>query len=145
MHDFHLLQYLFARKKSSAFLRRKNSQSIFQTLSDQLSRKIKNAQYRNSNYTIELKKKNSHMRKFSLNITNTSKSLCRIMLKKKQTFPQNTLFRDDLFDEICESMKRKNEAMIIRNIFSFICFFSQVLRIYDAKHLNHLYESVNEN
>lgn len=66
------------------------------------------------------------------------------MLEKKQTFSQNTLFRDDLFDETCESMKGRNKAMIIWDIFLLICPFAQVLRIYDAKHLNRLYESVNE-
>ena len=144
MHGFHPLQYLFARKKSSASLRRKNSQSTLQTPSDQLPREVKSAQYRDPDYTIELERKGSHMRKFPLGITDTSKSLCRIMLEKEQTFPQDTLFRDDLFDETCESMEGTNDAMIIRYIFPLICPSAQILRIYGAKHLNHLYESVNE-
>jgi len=144
MHGFHPLQHLFARKKSSASLRRKNSQSTLQTPSDQLPREVKSAQYRNPDYAIELERKGSHMRKSPLGITDTSKSLCRIILEKEQTFPQDTLFRDDLFDETCESMEGRNEAMIIRDIFPLICPSAQVLRIYGAKHLNHLYESVNE-
>jgi len=144
MHGFHPLQYLFARKKSSASLRRKNSQSTLQTPSDQLPREVKSAQYRDPDYTIELERKGSHMRKSPLGITDTSKSFCRIMLEKEQTFPQDTLFRDDLFDETCESMEGRNEAMIIRDIFPLICPSAQVLRIYGAKHLNRLYESVNE-
>ena len=84
------------------------------------------------------------MRKSPLDITDTSKSFCRIILEKKQTFSQNTLFCDNLFDETCESIKGRNETIIIRNIFSLICLFAQVLKIYNAKHLNRLYESVNE-
>ncbi|KAL9628990.1 MAG: hypothetical protein Q9164_007068 [Protoblastenia rupestris] len=41
-------------------------------------------------------------------------------------------------------MEGRNEAMIIRDVFPLICPSAQVLRIYGAKHLNHLYESVNE-
>ncbi|MCJ1422333.1 hypothetical protein MMC29_000213 [Sticta canariensis] len=144
MHGFHPLQHWFARKKSSASLRRKNSQSTLQTPSDQLPREIKSAQYRNPEYQIELERKGSFMRKSPLGVTDTSKSHCRTMLEKEQIFPQNTLFRDDLFDETCESMEGRNEAMIIRDISPLICPSAQVLRIYGAKHLNHLYESVNE-
>ena len=84
------------------------------------------------------------MRKSPLGITDTSKSLCRIVLEKEQTFPQDILFRNDLFDETYESIEGRNEAMIIRDIFPLICPSAQVLRIYGAKHLNYLYESVNE-
>jgi hypothetical protein len=65
MHDFHHLQHLFARKKFSSFLRRKNSEFSLQTLSDQLSRKVKSAQYRTVEYEIGLKKKGSYMREFN--------------------------------------------------------------------------------
>ncbi len=53
------------------------------------------------------------MRKSSLNITNISKKFCQIMLEKKQTFSQNILFCNNLFDEICESIKRRNKTIII--------------------------------
>ena len=64
MHDFYHLHHLFARKKSSFFLRRKNSKFNFQTLNDQLSREIKNIQYKTVKYEIDLKKKDSYMREF---------------------------------------------------------------------------------
>lgn len=85
------------------------------------------------------------MHKFILNITNTNRNFCRILLNKKQTISQNTLFRYNLFDEICENVQNKNKIIIIRNIISFICFFVQILRIYDVKHFNNFYEIVNEN
>ena len=113
MYDFHLLQHLFVRKKSSASLHHKNLQSTFQTLSDQLLWEIKSTQYRNLDYTLKLKRKSSYMHKSPLNITNTSKSVYQIILKKEQTFLQNILFCDDLFNKTCESMEKKNKTIII--------------------------------
>ena len=84
------------------------------------------------------------MRKSALGITDKSRALCRTLLGKEQIVPQNTLFRDDLFDETCESVQERNEAIIVRDISTLVCPSAQVLRIFSAKHLNHLYESVNE-
>ena len=144
MHGFHPFEYLLARKKSSASLRRKNSQSTLQTPSDQLSREVKSAQYTNSDYETGLESKGSHMCMSPLDITDTSKSFCRILLENEQKFPQDTLFRKDLFRKTCERVARRNEAMIIRDILPLICPSAQTLAIYGAEHLNHLYESVNE-
>lgn len=119
MHGLHHLQHLFARKRSSSSLRRKNSESSLRTPSDQLPREVKSAQYRNPDYKDELEKKGSYMRKSPLGITDTSKSLCRMILEKEQTLPQDTLFRDDLFDETCESMEGRNEAMKARTLMWF--------------------------
>ena len=136
MHVFIHLHHFFARKKFSFFLNRKKSQSNFQTFNDQLSRKIKNAQYKNPNYAIELENENNYMRKFddddiSKNITD----FCCILLKMKQTVFQNSLFRDDLFKKICRKIQNKNEIMIIRNIDLLIVFFVHILTIYDVIHL----------
>ena len=84
------------------------------------------------------------MRKSKLDITNASRILYQILLNSKQTVSQNSLFRDDLFNETCESVLDRNEAMIVQNISSLICSSAQVLRIYDVKHLKNLIESVNE-
>ena len=85
------------------------------------------------------------MRKYSLDIIDTNKSLCQIMLKKQQIFSQNILFCNNLFHKTCENIEKRNKTIIIRDIFLFICFFAQVLRIYNTKYLNYLYKSVNEN
>ncbi len=84
------------------------------------------------------------MRKSKLDITNASRTLYQILLNSKQTVSQNSLFRDDLFNETCESVLDRNEAMIVQDIYSLICSFAQVLRIYNVKHLKDLIESVNE-
>ena len=131
--------HFFARPPLS----RKESQSL-KTSSDQPSQGGKSSQYNTPDYEVRLREKGSYMRKSSLGITDTSRDLCRILLKKEQKIPQNTLFRDDLFDETCESVQGRNEAMIVRDITPLICPSAQVLRIHGAKHLNLLYEGVNE-
>ena len=124
-------------------LSRKESQSL-KIPSDQLSQGGKSSQYNSPEYELRLEQKGSYMYKSPLGITNTSRELCRTLLEKEQSIPQDTLFRDDLFDETCKSVQGRNEAIIVRDITSLICPSAQVLRIHGAKHLNLLYESVNE-
>jgi hypothetical protein len=145
MHGFHHLQHLFARKKSSSFLRRKNSESSLQTPSDQLPREVKSAQYRTVEYEIGLEKKGSYMREFDDDdIPEDIKTLCKTLLETAQTLPQDSLFRDDLFKKTCEKIRNRNEAMVIRDIGSLIVPSAQTLATYGATHLTHLYECVNE-
>ena len=124
-------------------LTRKESQSL-KTPSSQEVQGGKSSQYNTPEYETRLEQKGSYMRKSPLGITDTSRELCRTLLETDQSIPQNTLFSDDLFDETCESVRGRNEAMIVRDITPFICPSAQVLRIRGAKHLNLLYESVNE-
>ena len=141
MHGFHHLQHLFARKKSSSSLRRKNSEFSFQTPSDQLPREVKSAQYRTVEYEIGLEKKGSHMCKFK---DGCKQEHLERLLYSEQTVPRDSLFRDDLFDKTCEKIRNRNEAMVIRDISSLIVPSAQTLATYGATHLNHLYECVNE-
>ena len=124
-------------------LTRKESQSL-KTNSDQPSQGVQRSQYNSRDYELRLAQKGSYMHKSPLGITDISRELCRTLLEKEQTIPQNTLFRDDLFDETCESVRGRNEAMVLRDITPLICPSAQYLRIHGAKHLNLLYESVNE-
>ena len=139
----HLRQFL-ARKKSSSSLRRKETQSTSEISSDQLPRETKSSEYHNVDYEIRLEQKGSYMRKSAVGVIDTSRDLCQILLEEEQEVPQDTLFRDDLFNETCESVQGRNEAMIVRDITPLICPSAQILRIYGAKHLNHLFESINE-
>ena len=145
MHGFHPLQHLFARKKSSASLRRKNSQSSLQTPSDQLPREVKSAQYRTVEYEIGLEKKGSYMREFEDDDIPTNITiLCKNLLESDQKFPQDTLFRNDLFKKTCEKIRNRNETMVIRDVGLLLVPSAQTLATYGATHLNHLYECVNE-
>lgn len=143
------MNHLLAKKKSSSSLRGKQSEvgSITPsstTPSDQKPREAKSIPYARPSYETVLATKGSFMGKSDLGITDMSKKLCRNLLEAKQSVLQDTLFRDDLFDETCESVRVRNEAMVVRDISPLICPSAQVLRIYGAKHLKSLMESVNE-
>lgn len=84
------------------------------------------------------------MCKSDLDITDGSRSLCRQLLQSEQTVPQDSLFRDDLFEETCQKIETRNEAMVIRDIGLLIVPSAQALAIYGATHLKPLYECVNE-
>ncbi|THV47722.1 hypothetical protein BGAL_0293g00140 [Botrytis galanthina] len=135
---------LLAKNKSSSSLREKTSEASSSTPSDQKPRDVKSAPYTRPIYVTMLAAKGSFMGKFELGTTDESKGLCGTLLTAEQSIPQDTLFRDDLFEATCESVKSRNEAMIIRDISPLICPSIQNLRIYGAKHLKHLNESVNE-
>ncbi len=138
------MNYLLARKRSSSSLREKQSEASSATPSDQKPREAKSTPYTRPSYETVLATKGSFMGKFELGITDESKRLCQTFLTAEQSVPQDTLFRDDLFEETCESVRARNEAMVVRDISPLICPSAQVLRIYGAKHLKPLNESVNE-
>jgi hypothetical protein len=140
------MNHLLARKRSS---RGKQSEAgsttpSSTTPSDQKPREVKSASYTRPSYPTILSIKGSFMGKFDLGITDTSKRLCQTLLEAEQSVPQDTLFRDDLFEETCEGIRARNEAMVVRDISPLICPSAQVLRIYGAKHLKPLNESINE-
>ncbi|KAL9126546.1 MAG: hypothetical protein Q9217_004426 [Psora testacea] len=143
------MAHILAKAKSADSLRRKQSRSSNATSSDpspsdQQPRENKSKVYMTAAYDTILATKGSYMGRTPLKITDTSKTLCRLLLDTEQTVPQDTLFRDDLFDATCNSVEGRNEAMVIRHISPLICPSPLVLRIYDAKDLDYLTESVNE-
>lgn len=95
-------------------------------------------------YRDALEKQGSYMRSDAVGTGDSSKSLCQNLLENEQSIPQDSLFRDDLFEETCYSIQDWNEAMVVRDILPLICPPAQTLRIFGAKHLNILYETVNE-
>lgn len=131
----HLRQYLARKKKT---------QSISETLSDQLPQENESFQYHNVDYELRLEQRGSYMGKSAVGVIDTSRDLCQLLLEERQEIPQDTLFRDDLFDETCESVQGKNKAMIVRDITPLICPSAQVFRIRGAKNPNHIFESINE-
>lgn len=127
---------------------RKKSQSSLKTPSDQLPREVKSAQYNNPEYEIRLEQKGSYMREYD-DIDDDDKgenmkTLCKTLLERDQTLPQDSLFREDLFKKTCEKVRNRNEAMVVQDITRLIVPSAENLAIYGAKNLNHLYESVNE-
>jgi hypothetical protein len=73
----------------------------FTTLSNQKPREAKSASYTCLSYVTVFATKGSFINKFNLGITNASKSLCRILLEKEQTVPQDFLFYNNIFKKAC--------------------------------------------
>jgi hypothetical protein len=138
------MNHLLARKKSSSSLRGKPSEASSTGSSDQKPRDVKSAPYQDARYETILATKGSFMGKSELGATATSKSLCRTLLETEQTLPDDSLFRDDLFEETCEMVRNKNEARVVRDISPLIVPSAEILAIRGAKHLKILIESVNE-
>ena len=55
------------------------------------------------------------------------------LIDAEQTVPHDTLFCYDLFNETCEGVNGRNEAMVVRDITPAVCPSAQVLKIYDAR------------
>jgi hypothetical protein len=138
------MNHLLARRKSSSSLRGRQSEASSTGSSDQKPRDVKSAPYQDARYETILATKGSFMGKSELGVTATSKSFCRSLLETEQTFPDDSLFRDDLFEETCEMVRNKNEARVVRDISPLIVPPVEVLAIRGAKHLKILIESVNE-
>jgi len=112
------MNHLLARRKSSSSsLRGKQSEAgsaapSSTTPSDQKPREVKSAPYQDVRYQTILATKGSFMGKSGLGITDGSKTLCRTLLEKKQTVPQESLFRDDLFDKTCEKIQLDSLSLL---------------------------------
>ncbi|KAH8907664.1 hypothetical protein BR93DRAFT_878487, partial [Coniochaeta sp. PMI_546] len=144
-----LMEHLLARRRSSSRLGRKRSEagssvSSFTTPSDQKPREEKSAPYRDPRYKTLLATKGSFMDKSDLGITQASKALCHDLLVEKQIVPQDSLFRDDIFDSTCRKVEDRNEARVIRDITPLIVPSAEILATHGATKLDCLIESVNE-
>ena len=80
----------------------------------------------------------------TLGITEESKRTYVALLETKQTIPNDTLFRDDLFKRTCQRVEDRNEARIMRDITPLIVPSAEILATYGAIQLESLIESTNE-
>ena len=115
------MNHLLVRKKSSSSFHGKQSEAgsaapSSTTPSDQKLREAKSALYQSPQNRILLKIKGSFMRKSDLGITDTSKTVYWSLLKAEQIVPEDSLFQDDLFDEMCKMIQDRNEAKVIQDI-----------------------------
>jgi hypothetical protein len=60
------------------------------------------------------------MVELDLGIIDASKQLYRTSLQAEQAIPYNTMFRNNLYDETCESVRVRNKAIVVRDTFSLI-------------------------
>lgn len=131
-------------QKAPTSLRRKQSDSSLTGSSDQKKREGKSAPYRDTRYTALLAAKGSYMEKSNLGITDSSLSNCKALLSLDQTIPNDSLFRDDLFEETCRRVQDRNEDRVIRSISPYIVPSVEDLAILGATKLRCLIENVNE-
>ncbi|OTA07736.1 hypothetical protein A9Z42_0086520 [Trichoderma parareesei] len=142
------MERVLARRRSSSSsalgARKRSGSASSITPSDQKPREEKSAQYRDSRYETLLATKGSYMAKSKLGVTEESKALCKNLLEGNQAYPENSLFRDDIFDLTCEKIRNKNEARVLKDITWLIVPSAESLATYGAEHLDILTESVNE-
>jgi hypothetical protein len=143
------MNHLLARKKSSSSLRGRRSEAgsdvlSSRTPSDQKPREIKSAPYQDARYKTILETKGSFMCKSKLGVSDVSKIFCQTIFEKEQTVPQESLFRDDIFDKTCEKIQDRNEARVVQDITRLIVPSAEALATYGAEHLEILVESVKE-
>lgn len=125
-------------------LRRKQSDSSLTETCDQTNRENKSVPYANPQYAVLLEAKGSYMSKSASSVTKESKDLCQQLLESQQTVLEDSLFRDDLFEEACRKIENRNEAKVIQDIARLLVPSAETFATYGAKHLEHLIEGVNE-
>ncbi|KAH6630797.1 hypothetical protein B0J18DRAFT_488551 [Chaetomium sp. MPI-SDFR-AT-0129] len=140
---------LLARKRYSPALSGERSNACLsmtlsdQTPSDQRPREEKSAPYQTPQYPFLLETKGSYMSKSPLDITDQSKRLCETLLNSEQPVPKESLFDEDIFESVCETLGGSNEARVIQDISRLIVPSAEQCAL-RAGHLKPLIESVNE-
>ena len=131
-----------ARKKSAADLRRQ----VLEASTDAPTEKTedKSQPYRSPGYVAELEDQKSYLYDAPGGITDKSKKLCQKLLSKTQAVPQDSLFRDDRFEETCQKVRDRNEARIVEDISPLIAPSPETLKTYGAVGLKHLVFNANE-
>jgi len=76
--------------------------------------------------------------------TDASKILCQTLLDIEQKVPQDSLFNDVLFRRICQRVRNRNEARVIRDLSPLLVPSAEILFVRGATHLKHLIENVDE-
>lgn len=134
-----------ARRRSSALVRKRSSSSLTaETVSsaDQKFLSEKNT-YKDPNVEIELKDFGSFMDDHAEGITPESKTLCQELLTTPQKLPEDTLFSDKLFPQVCKMVKGKNGATVVRYLLPQLVPSPKIRALRGAEHLSILNETIN--
>ncbi|KUI56349.1 hypothetical protein VP1G_03733 [Cytospora mali] len=140
-----LLARSWTRSPSPISHERSGSNSAGSTTpSDQRPRDEKAAPYRDPRYRTLLETKGTFMHKSERDIAEASVQFCQTLLDTPQTYPLDSLFRDDIFETTCRKVADRSEARLLRDITPLIVPSAEVLATYGASALNCLIESINE-
>ena len=107
-------------------------------------REGKNPAVKSRRYETILASAGIYMGKPEIPPTNECRSLCHALLHTEQSIPQDTIFRDDLFETACENIRNKNEARVIQDIGRLLVPSPETLTMFGATHLKQLIETVDE-
>ncbi|KAF2728559.1 hypothetical protein EJ04DRAFT_569426 [Polyplosphaeria fusca] len=149
MDRFRIIQHALPKKRSGSLRRKRSDASIntdmtvTATPSDQQPRERKSAPYKQPRYETQLKECGSFMGKFVEGIIAESRELCQKLLYTEQPPPEDTLFDEQLFETVLESVKGRNETRVLRDISPLLVPSAEVLAIRGAKHLDILRETTN--
>ncbi|KAF2456924.1 hypothetical protein BDY21DRAFT_286936 [Lineolata rhizophorae] len=135
------MKALLARKRSSSSLCKQEGSP---TPSDRKPREVKNTQYTHPDYPTMLETRGFFMRRDRKGVSQESKDFCRTLLETDQEIPEDSLFRDDLFEATCEELQNSNEAKVIQDIARLIVPSARHLAIRGVEKPKVLTESVNE-
>jgi hypothetical protein len=113
-------------------------------ISDHKEREFKSLPYEPASYETTLATLGSFMGNSDKEIREESRKLCQTLLDSEQTYPEGTPFRDEVFGELCQAVRNRNDKTIIRYISPMLVPSVQELFIYGATHLKHLYETIDE-
>ena len=141
------MQRLLAKKKSTASLRRKRSESSLAASSTPSDLQAeKSAPYKSPSYETVLEREaGSYMDKYKPGVTEASDRLCQTLLDSEQIIPKDTIFRDDVFEDTCQKLRGKNEARIFKDCTPLIVPSVEPLATLSANRgLDIAIESVNE-
>ncbi|KAI4241304.1 MAG: hypothetical protein L6R40_004610 [Gallowayella cf. fulva] len=96
--------------------RKRSNPSLSTSATPSDTRAEKSAPYKHPSYMLVLEKEpGSYKDNFKLGIGEDSKTLRQSLLDTKEHIPENTIFRDDLFDDTCKRLEGKNEARIFKD------------------------------
>lgn len=151
MQDYMDLLRPSKKTKTDSLKRSSSSLSITHSVySDQSPRESKSRQY-STTYELRLQAKGSHMYEYDSHCDADNrkkkekiKQDCKSLLKRRAKHPQDTLFRDESFQQTCDKIRNRNEAIIVQDISRLIVPSAQNLAILGASRLSDLYETVNE-
>ena len=76
--------------------------------------------------------------------TKECKALCQTLLNTNQKVPHDSLFNDDIFRRVCQRVRNKNEARIVRDLSPLLVPSAETLHLRGATNLEHLIETVDE-
>ena len=76
-------------------------------------------------------------------ISDACVKLCTQLVDTEQPVPKDSLFRDDVFETTCSSLRNENEAGILLDIIRLIVPSARHLAIFSVEKLNILIEKVN--